>query len=197
MQAHLTRIRSGGACAWSALWSVAVAALAVHAAAYRSFWPGDPGHSYLGWYEVAVGALSAIAVGTLALLPLRRLARGQRGPARPGGPPLSRSLAGIVPASLAVFVLQESIERSVESGRFGLASFGATTWLVTLAVAVLAASGIHLVRRSYGALVGRVAEPRGAVFAVRPGFSLRRALVRRPSPLAERRAMRAPPLPAS
>lgn len=197
MPGRMTRTRSAAACVWSSLWSVSVAALAVHAAVYRTFWPGNPGHSYLGWYEVAVGALSALATGALVLLPLRRLVRERRGavrPPRPAEQPLAKSLAAIVPASIAVFVLQESIERSVESGGLELASCGGAAWLVALAVAALAASVIHLVRRSYGALVARIAAPRTHASATPPGCSPRRARTRRPSPLASGRALRAPPL---
>src|SRR5207253_7041432 len=56
--------------------ATAVCALATHALMYRTLWPSDAVHGYLGWYEPLVGALSLASLfGLVALVAVAPAAR--------------------------------------------------------------------------------------------------------------------------
>src|SRR5438105_11695987 len=102
---------------------VALCALGAHATLYRSILPADGRHAYLGWYVSAVAVASFAAV----LLVLALAAASFRGGARArrvarallpdSSSPLARSGVRLALASLAVLLVQESLEQSAALGR--------------------------------------------------------------------------------
>jgi hypothetical protein len=177
-----------------------VCALAVHALVYRSVAP--PGHGYFTWYEPLVGGLSLVAltlIGAVAAAALlgREGGRGRRLvrflPAT--GPRTAARLAG---ASVAVLLVQESLERSLQARTPLVAAFAPWTWCLIVAAAFAFASLLVLASRACASVVehalrGERPAPRAAPVAAVVRADL---LPRRRKPLADRRALRAPPHPA-
>jgi hypothetical protein len=153
-------------------------ALAAHALVYRSFLPDGAAHRYLAWYEPSLALLAVASIVALVAtfkpgIDWRRVAAG----------------------GVLLFVLQESLERSLSGGGVQVASLSAGTWVVVLAAVTAFAGLLALVARSGAALVRlvlRSAAPRPRRARVpRPRVF---APPRRRNPLAERRGLRAPPL---
>jgi hypothetical protein len=177
-----------------------VCALAAHALVYRTLTPADGMHGYFGWYEPVVAVASALCLFGLVVLVAvavvaRRLGRPlRRAVAEPA--PLAVGARSLAAASLAVFLLQEALERSVALGHPSVAALAPSDWLTLLAtVAVvsflLSAAlrvGREVVRRVLGS-PGRRVRLRGVA-----GWSIRTAQAFRLRPLAGRFALRAPPL---
>jgi hypothetical protein len=184
-----------------------VCALAGHAVVYRSLWPDDGVHGYFGWYEMAVGVLSAVALGTIGVVVLlgalgasgRRvdwvwaLVRA-RGPAMDG---FARSAATVAWSSLALLLFQESVERSVLLGRPAVVLFAPSTWLLLAPALGLFAAALVWLTRSCATLLeivfasGTRPVGRGGLLSCPPAPRLTSA--RRRNPLASRGGMRAPP----
>jgi hypothetical protein len=191
----------------SRLTPVAVCALATHALVYRTLWPSDGVHGYFGWYEPAVVAMSlASLAGLLGFVAVAWVARHSGRPLRPiargNSPNTFAATARSLGASSLVFLLvQESVERSVEAGHPALQVFTPSEWLVLLgglaATSVLLAVGLRLTT----VVVGRVlaSAPPRAPGHRQPtiGWSVATFVWRRLRPLAERFALRAPPLAMS
>ena len=185
----------------------ALCALAAHGVLYRSLWPSSGAHGYFNWYQPLVGGLSLIALVVLAVVlvagllgirsgPIERLSSVFRRPEEDRSSP-SALVVRLAGASLLVLLVQESIERSIESGSPTVASFTPAAWLVAIAVLSALAAALVLATRSYAVLLDRVlaagvrrriaqlAPPLGnVVLFARPG---------RCKPLASGWALRAPP----
>jgi len=188
--------------------AVVVCALGGHAVLYRSLWPSDGVHSYFGWYEPAVGLLSAASLLLMAVLlaaaflgpssdrvvPLRRLL----GPLRPATPGRLAPAARLAFASLLFLLVQESIERSVAFGRPAFVMFTPSALLLLLAALSSFAALVVFLTYSYVALLDQVvasARPRACARPLPPETGARsQRSPRRRSPLARRRGLRAPPL---
>jgi hypothetical protein len=179
---------------------VLLCALAAHATAYGSLLPGDSAHGYLGVYELVVAALSAAALGVfvfalLALLSGReRLLRALVGN-RAQVLPFANGVALLAASAFGVLVVQESLERSVETGTIGLGGAPAVIVLNALVAIVLVAMVFVLLERSCAGLVhallaNRVALPRAPARVSAPRSTPR---PRRRNSLAEFRGLRAPP----
>lgn len=176
----------------------AVCALAGHAVAYRTLWPGGP-HGYFGWYEPLLGSVSlACVIGVTALLVLgfagsARAKRVLRGFASFGSRP-GRGAHLLALTSLAILLVQETLEASLSSGRFVLGEFSGTSLLLLLAFLWLAAFALALAARTYAALARSACRPPreapASPVVARPSFTV---TLRPPSPLAACRALRAPP----
>jgi hypothetical protein len=178
-------------------------ALGAHAIVYRSLWPTDGLHGYFGWYERSVAAASLLSlIYLLALLLVVWLARRSgRRPRKPSAQP-PRSLAeiarGLSLSSLVVLLVQESLERSLDAGSPAFAVFAPWQWLLlfvaialtSLTVALFLALGEAAVRWA----LADSASPSFAARRAEPGWSVVTSGRRRPRPLAERFALRAPPL---
>jgi hypothetical protein len=174
----------------------AACALAAHALVYRSFFPSGSAHRYLAWYEpvafvLTLGSLAAL-VGIAALA-----AAGRSLPWRIESASAGDLWARVAAGGVLLFLLQESLERSL-SGGAGVATLSAGTWLAVLAAVGALAALVALVTRS-GLALARLAlrrsspRPRGGASCAPYSF----APPRRRSPLAERRGLRAPPLLAA
>jgi hypothetical protein len=172
-----------------------VCALAAHALVYRSFLPAGAAHRYLAWYEPLLGGLTLASLGALAVLGALAAA-GRSLPWRLEAAATRDLWSRIAAGGVLLFLVQESLERSLSGGGVEVASLSAGTWLVLLAAVGAFAAVIALVARSGAALVR-------LVLGLAPGPHARRAAVPRPrlfapprrrNPLAERRGLRAPPL---
>jgi hypothetical protein len=185
--------------------AVALCALVAHAVVYRSLWPTDGAHAYFGWYAPLVAALSAAALlGLPALLVvalrasdgdarLLRLARLLL--PRHGG---RRETVSIAAGALAFLVVQETLERSLQTGQVSPPAFAPAGWLVVCAALACLAACLTWVA---GTFAGAVEAFRTRPAALRPDAraALRRdalARARRSCPLAVHGALRAPPLSA-
>lgn len=183
-------------------------ALGGHLALYRTLRPSTGGHAYFGWYEPLVAGLSVVALAVLGGLllvaafgrePLRRRVVSALLPASPRTLPGTVRAVRLALASTAFLVCQETAERTLTEGRAAAAVFAPSQVAAVLLVIAAAAALVALVERSCSQLIALVA-PRLVGFRVRlraVSFPpARLPLVRRRSPLARRRALRAPPLPA-
>lgn len=188
--------------------AVLACALAAHAVLYRSLWPSDGVHGYFGWYEPLVWGLSALAVllvGALliaGLLGLRSRAVETlksllRPAAQPDVPP-SSSIGRLATASLVLLLVQESLERSFASGSPAVATFAPSEWLLLFVVLGLFAAALVFGTRSCAALLDLVFadSSRRAIPPLRSPRPARLFLgtLRRQSPLALGRGLRAPPI---
>jgi hypothetical protein len=186
------------------LLTAAMCALATHAVLYRSFWPTEGVHGYLG-YEAFVGVLSAIsALGVAAVVVRKALlcGEGRRVLAAPAGSSRSaRGLAREIGASgLLVLVLQESVERAVESGQVTVAPFTPGQLLVVLAAVAAISSAIAFALSAGGALVRRIVAadrpPARTVAQTLSRWSVACSELRPPRTLAVGHALRGPPVSA-
>jgi hypothetical protein len=169
----------------------ALCALAAHAVAYRSFFPAGQTHRYLDWYEPALGALSLVALGLLACLAAFALSGGRLPVERPDDP-----WARLGGTGVALFLAQETLERSLQAGSLHPAALSATTWLAVLVAVALSAGLLALLARGaelVRLVLRRVGTPRARTAVARPRPV---EVPRRRSPLADRRGLRAPPLVA-
>jgi len=177
-----------------------VCALAAHALVYRSLTPGDGLHGYFGWYEPAVALASAACLVALLVLvavavAARRLGRPlRRGVAEPA--PLAASVRSLAAASLAVFLGQEALERSVALGHPSVAVLAPSDWLTLLAAVAAVSLVLSLALRLGREVVRRVLGVQGRPVraGAAAGWSIRTVRAVRPRPLAGRFALRAPPL---
>jgi len=174
--------------------ATAVCALATHALMYRTLWPSDAVHGYLGWYEPLVGALSlASLIGLVALVAVAPATR------RPG---LSFHLGArsLAYSTLAFVLAQETLERSLEAGRIASPALAPEQWIALVAGVAATAFALAVAVRGGGAVVRRIlgAPPAQARSRrVLPGWSLATVRPHRLRPLADRFALRAPPLGSS
>jgi hypothetical protein len=181
-----------------------VCALAAHAAGYRSLTPGDGSHGYLGWYELLVSVMSASAVllllvGLAAVLLGRGNSRLDALARRPASASLRKRFASLAAVSLALLLVQETLERSLADGRPEAPALSLATWLVALGAIGIVAALIALADRSCIQLVeAALAGSRSPLPAARtstPWPCFRASRRPRRSVLSELR-LRAPPLVA-
>jgi hypothetical protein len=163
----------------------AVCALAAHAVVYGTLWPSDPAHAYFGWYEPLSLASLAALVALLAVPRLRRLV-----PWRTFS--VAESARSLAVSSLAFLIAQESVERTVASGHPAFAAFTPSQWLLVLLTVAAAALALSFALRAVLGRPGSAPAPAPAV--AYSGWSIRSFSVRRARPLAERFALRAPPV---
>ena len=195
--------------AWRLL-PVPLCALAGHAVLFDSLFPADGVHSYFGWYEPTIAALSLTSLLVLLVLVLVSLFGGEsvRGavsrfvtPAEGGRRMhlVDRALLLVLASATFLFV-QESIETSVAAGRFDPAFIPPGRLLLLLLALSVFAGVVARVewwcRRLVARILGRVQAsgcPARVGRATPPERAIRSG--RRRHPLADRRGMRAPPLP--
>jgi hypothetical protein len=145
---------------------VLVCALAAHALLYRSLLPNDEVHGYLTWYVPVVGALSAVAVGAVAVLFVSGLL-GRRSRLSRLTPPLGRSgtrrFASVGLPAAVFLAAQETLEHSLEAGRLetGLNPAG---WLLLLLAVAAVAGLLSILARSCTALLTAVLSGRDPPF---------------------------------
>jgi hypothetical protein len=181
------------------LLSWAILALAAHGAAYRTFLPRDGVHGYFGWYEPLLGVLSLGAIAYLAVVACR-VACSRRRPrvlGAPGPLELRRRVVSLACGGLGVLVVQETVERSVAEHGVAVGGFTPLGWFVVAAVALAGAVVLVLLRRGYELLELRLAGAAAPRLSRAPVAVARPALVaplRRRSPLADKNALRGPPL---
>ena len=163
----------------------AVCALAAHAVVYGTFRPADGAHEYFAWYQPLSLASLLVVVELLAIPRLRRFVPWR-------ALSVSESARSLAASSLAFLVVQESIERTIASRQAAFAAFTPSQWLLLLVAVAAAALALSFALR---AVLGRVTAPSAPAFAApAEGWSVRPAGTRRARPLAERFALRAPPL---
>jgi hypothetical protein len=183
---------------------VAVCALATHALVYRTLWPSDGVHGYFSWYEPVVAVISvASLVGLLGFVAVawaaRLRGRSLHVAARVHSPAAVATTARSLGASsLGFLLIQESVERSLEAGHPALQVFTPSEWLVLLAglaaTSLLLAVGLRLARSVLNRALGSTGVRRQRSWRVVLRWSVVTFSLRRPRPLAERFALRAPPL---
>jgi hypothetical protein len=186
-------------------WFVAsmVCALVAHAAVYRSLVPDDGLHGYFGWYVplVTVASLSSLlAVVVAGICSGSRPARVIRLclPAR-STTCRGRTVACLASGGLAFLLVQESLERSLATGAFSLATLDLSMWPVLLVVVVMAAAAVLAVGRTAVLLSERtfaVRPPRVPIIRVLPVPRRSRGEVRGSALLGWHAGLRAPPLVA-
>jgi len=162
----------------------AVCALGAHALLYGTFRPGDGLHGYFGWYE------PALAVASLAALVLLRPAwlRTRL--------PIGETVRRLSTAALLVLLAQESLERSLQSGHPVFAVLTPSQWLVLLAGLAATALALAVALRAGHVVVSLLRGDRPARPRVAMGWSIVTVTLGPARPLAQRFALRAPPLPA-
>jgi len=180
-----------------------VCALGTHAIVYRTLWPTDGVHGYFAWYEPAVAAASLLSlIYLLTLLLVVGFARRfDRTLSKPDAQPrrsLAQGARGLALSSLVVLLVQESLERSLEAGYPTFAVFPPWQWLLLLVCIALTSLTVALSLSLSEAAVRWVlagsASPPLAAQQAKPSWSVVTNSWRRPRPLAERFALRAPPV---
>jgi hypothetical protein len=163
----------------------AVCALGAHALLYGTVRPGDGLHGYFGWYEpgLAVLALAALVFARPSRLRVTL--------------PLGETVRRWSTTAIVVLLAQESLERTLQAGQPSFASLTPSQWLVLLvgiaATALVLAFALRAGQVVLGLLRGGVRTTRRVAV---PRWNVVVALSGRPRPLAERFALRAPPLAA-
>lgn len=183
----------------------AVCAFAAHVAAYRTLWPQDGLHGYLGWYEALVAGLSLAATAGIAVFVVLALQarRGGRVPfaiTEMPQRPLGSRIVGIGVSGVVYLIVQESVEQSVTAGSPQFASLTPGQWLAVIVAVLAAGLALACVLRLGEAVVELVLSgaPVPAARRCAPTWSVTVGEVRRGRPLALHSALRAPPvLPAA
>jgi hypothetical protein len=159
----------------------AVCALAAHAVVYGTFSPSDGAHGYFAWYQPLALAAFVALVGLRRFVPWRALS-------------VAESTRSLAVSGFAFLVVQESVERSFASGHVAFAAFTPAQWLLLLVAVAAAALVLSFALR---AVFGRAPAALAPAFAPVESWSIRPYGRRRSRPLAERFALRAPPLSSS
>ena len=160
----------------------AVCALGAHALLYGTFRPGDGLHAYFGWYEpaLAVVALAALLVFRPAWLRTEL--------------PIGETARRVSTTALFVLLAQESLERSLQAGHPVFAALTPSHWLVLLAGVAATAFVLACALRAGYAIVSLFVADGSPRTRVHIGWSVITVARRPVRPLAERFALRAPPL---
>jgi hypothetical protein len=189
---------------------VAMCALVAHAALYGAWRPAGAEHAYFRWYEPAVLAL-AVAGATMLAAALALAVLARRWPALGRWPAAfagaldaghpGQAAVRLVPWGVAWLVGQETVERSITAGSLAPAVLDASAWLIALGVLTACAYALDWLgywsRRLVRGVLGRPGRPRAADGAVARAVAPAAVDRRRRAPLADRRAMRAPPVAAA
>ena len=180
--------------------AAAVVGLVGHAALYRSLWPNDNVHGYLGWYTLVVAVLSLGAIaglGVLLAVALRAKRLGRPFPALGSVRPeqaYGLHVADLVVSGLVWVYLQETLEHNVANRELVFVAFGPEQVLALLLGITGAALVLALVLRAGACVVRAVLRRADAVVGVpTPLWTPHPAERRAPRPLATRLALRAPP----
>ena len=176
--------------------AVALCAQLAHAVLYQSVLPRTGPHAYFSWY---LPALTAAVVAALVALPAS---------ARETGVEVRRSSVSLLPARRAgravgdvcrlalasgvYFLVQESLERTAESGSFRFAGLSALSWLTLALTLAVAAVAVITLEHTLADLV-RPARPR-LPRAARTQWTTIPATGARLRPLTVHGALRAPPV---
>jgi hypothetical protein len=171
-----------------------------HAVVYGSIFPDDGEHGYFTWFIPVVGALSFAA---LAITPIllavgrvsgRRVSLAGILPVRRRGD-APRAVARLALSAAALFVLQESLERTAATGALRFGSFSALDLLVAAIALVCAAATVVAIQRTLDCLGERPEPSARAAFRVeqRPATP---ASSSRPRPQSVYGGLRGPPLTA-
>ena len=163
------------------LLSAALCALGAHALLYGTFQPTDGIHRYLGWYQpaIAVAAIASVVIFRPAWL------RTQL--------PVGEAARRLSTSALVIFLVQESLERSVQAGHPAFVSLTPSGWLVLLAGIAGTALVLALALRA-GQVVASLLRRSRPVFAPVAAVHVARGFVSTPRrPLSGRVALRAPP----
>jgi hypothetical protein len=177
---------------------VALCALTAHAVLYHSLLPDDGVHGYFGWYEPLVAFLSAASAAVICIAAVAAGCgrRSRALAALRGTTPTTMSAARLAALGIGWLVAQETIERSVSAGGFDLATFNVGEWSIIVGTTTAAAAALTLLARIGVALVASVAgAPKCFVWAATVVRWIVSVPPRRRRPLADRRGLRAPPLP--
>ena len=177
--------------------AVALCAQLAHAVLYQSVLPRTGPHAYFSWY---LPALTAAVIAALVALPASVRERGvearrslgsllpERRPGRAVG-----DVCRLALASGVYFLVQESLERTAESGSFRFVGLGALSWLTLALALAVAALAVVTLERTLADLVVRFGRPR-LPRAVKTQWTTTPATGARPRPLTVHGALRAPPL---
>jgi hypothetical protein len=180
-----------------------VCALGTHAIVYRTLWPTDGIHGYFGWYEPAVAAASVLSLIYLLTLLLvvwfaRRFDRPLSKPAVQPPHSLAEGARRLALCSLIVLLVQESLERSLEAGYPSFAVFPPWQWLILLIgialTSLTVALSLSLGEAAVRWVLADSVSPPFAAQQAKPSWSVVTNSWRRLRPLAERFALRAPPV---
>ena len=161
--------------------SAAVCALGAHALLYGTFRPADGLHGYFGWYEPA---LAVVSVAALVLFRPARLRTRL---------PIGDTARRVSTTALFVLLAQESLERSLQSGHPAFATLTPSQWLVLLVGVAGTALVLACALRAGHAVVSLLFARRSPRLRA-DGWSVVTVCRRSARPLAERFALRAPPL---
>jgi hypothetical protein len=175
----------------------AACALAAHALVYRTLLPGDGMHGYFTWYEPAVGVASLLSLLWL-LFAVVRTVSGRASSPPSAQAPFATTFGELFGSTFLFLLVQESFERSVETGRPAVAIFTPASVLALAAAASVVAVALAAARclgRAAVQMLLRTAEP-GVADGGAQRWHVALAPTVRPRPLAERFGMRAPPLAA-
>jgi hypothetical protein len=179
--------------------AAALCAQLAHAIVYGSVLPSAGSHGYLVWY---VPALAVVSVAALVLVPASiaasALASGRRsfGAILPQRQPdrAARDVFRLALSSAAFFLVQESLERTAETGGIQVATFAPLTWLILVLALVLAAAAVVAIERTLEGLADRLrtaTRPRAMPDST---WTTRTCWVVRPHPLSVHGGLRAPPV---
>ncbi len=160
----------------------AVCALGAHALLYGTFRPGDGLHGYFGWYEPALAVVSLVAVLVCRPAWLRtRL-------------PIGETVRQVSTTALFVLLAQESLERSLQAGHPVFAALTPSHWLVLLVGVAATAFVLACALRAGHVVVSLLFAGGSPRWRAHTGWSVVTVTPRSARPLAERFALRAPPL---
>jgi hypothetical protein len=110
---------------------------------------------------------------------------------------MAREVRTLAASSVLLFLVQETLERSVPAGRVVPAAFVPSQWLTLLAATAVASLvlvvALRLAAGAVRAVLGR-SRPRAAGVAYAPSWSVVAARPVRLRPLAQRFGLRAPPV---
>jgi hypothetical protein len=186
--------------------AVILCAAAAHAVAYGSLWPTDGVHGYFMWYAPLAAGVSAISLLGLPLALAIGLATGRNNwfvctakwmlPARRPNRRVSGEAGGLASAALVFLLAQESLERSLEAGRFEIQSFSVQRWLALAATLLVVGLVIALIERGISSLATVFGARRRPGALADAGDRLRAEaefVARRVCPLALHAGLRAPP----
>jgi hypothetical protein len=160
----------------------AVCALGAHALLYGTFRPGDGLHGYLGWYEPALTV--AVIATLLVLRPVWLRSRGS----------IVETARRLSTAALFVLLVQESLEHSLAAGHPALSLLTPSQLLVVVLGVAVTALLLAFALRAGQLVLGLLHAPRTARLLAAARWSVVTVQRGPARPLAERFALRAPPL---
>jgi hypothetical protein len=179
--------------------AAALCAQIAHAAVYGSLLPTAGAHGYLIWYVPTLTVVSGAALLFVpASIAANAVATGRHtfGAILPERHPgrAARDVVRLALAAGALFLVQESAERTVETGALRVATFAPLDFLVLALALVLAAVGVVAAERMLEELAGRLGVTPQARAMVTSTWVRRSWTTARPQPLSVHGGVRAPPV---